>query len=351
MQKNKLSTVIIFFLLGAVCSTIISYTRKSTSEKKNQISPATKVKIALITRLSSYHEGAIKGFTDSVSTLFKGIDCSVRRYILAKRDLQLAASLIDEAVADRPDLIVTIGALLSQTARSVTSKRGKQIPVVFIGATNPIKLGLLENINSPNTNMTGINMTDIGEDMAVQVMKILKPYAKHVLLPYSPLSSGGEVEQHVFNAKEVLENQGTKVTLIPVDELSEVLPKIRGLISSADTVMYLPGCLVEEAAEGLIKLCNQHGVSLFANQPQTVKQGAAFGYGTDTSILGAKACEIARSILIEGKDPKNIPVQFMDFGRRTAVNLDAAKQQNLHIPEELLFFISRGVIYKDGKEV
>lgn len=344
--KQALSYIAVF-IIGLASSVILNRIQRTPNV---EIKASRKIKIALLTRLSSYHEGAVAGFKEAVTTEFPDEECEVKRFILTKRDLQLASSLVDEAVAGNPDLIVSVGALLSQTARSVTQRRKQDIPVIFVGATNPVSLGLVESLEQPQTNMTGINMTDVGEDMPVQVLHFLKPDARHVLLPYSPLSSGGEVEQHVFHAKMVLESKGTRVTLIPVDELSEVLPKVRGLISTADTVMYLPGCLVEEVAEGLIKLCTQHGVSLFANQPLTVKQGAAFGYGTDTRILGAQACKIAKAILIDKQKPENMPVQFMDFGRRTAINLDAARKQNLQIPRELLFLISRGIIYQNGEE-
>lgn len=343
-------TLFVFLACSLVGSIALFMKSKHIINSAKSIEQNNIYKIAFITKTAPYHDAAARGFKDAArsddTTTYE-----IRTYITEGQQKTLSTSILEEAVATNPDLICVAGATLSQVARSVTAKRQNPIPVLFIGATDPVGLGLVDSLDKPATNMTGINIVDGDEDKSVFVMKALKPEARHVLLPYCPLASGGDVERQAFYAKSFLENRGTRVTLIPIYKLPEIIPKVKGLIQSADTVMYLPGCLVDEAAEGLIKLCNQYHVSLFANQPLTVKQGAAFGYGTDSYIIGKEAYTIAKRIVVDKEKPQNIPVRFISNGRRVAINLDAAKQQNLEVPEELLFFISRGIIYQDGKEV
>lgn len=301
-------------------------------------------KVALFTKATTYHENAMHGFMEELRRE-KEVDFEVKIYWTESQNQALSTALVEEAISEGCDAICPIGALLSQVAYTLTNKREKPIPVIFMGASDPESLGLVRSVESSGNNVTGVNMNNKNDFMSVHIFHLLKPDAKHVLLPYCSLASGGNVEEEAYYVKEFLEKRGVRVTLIPIYRLPEILDRVRSLIYNADTVMYLVGCSVTQVADGLIKLCDQHGATLFCPDPALVRSGAACGFGPDSELVGRRGFHVMRKVLVDGIRPTDIPVEFLEKGRRIAVNLTAAKKQNLRVPEDILLCLSRGVVY------
>ncbi|HWL93953.1 MAG TPA: ABC transporter substrate-binding protein, partial [Phycisphaerae bacterium] len=64
----------------------------------------------------------------------------------------LAAELVDLNV----DIIVAVGALSAQAAGRVTTKT----PIVFSAAIDPVAIGLVESLDRPGSNITGVISAD-----------------------------------------------------------------------------------------------------------------------------------------------------------------------------------------------
>ena len=88
------------------------------------------------------HAGFVEG--DSVSILYRSADNEIDRFPA------LAMELARRAVA----LIVTVGNAASLAAKNATAT----IPVLFVSADNPVKLGLVPSLARPGGNLTGVNL-------------------------------------------------------------------------------------------------------------------------------------------------------------------------------------------------
>ena len=94
------------------------------------------------------------------------------------------APLLEELVARHPSVIVvssTRGALAAQAAT-------KSVPVVFVGASDPVTLGLVASLSHPGGNVTGLSWA--GEDgtigKIVDHLKVLLPNAQRIGFLFNP---------------------------------------------------------------------------------------------------------------------------------------------------------------------
>ncbi len=77
-------------------------------------------------------------------------------------------SLLDELVATKLDLIITVG----YPAALVAKQRSGMLPVVVIGAGDPVATGLVESLSRPGGHVTGV--TEIAADLSAKRLELLK---------------------------------------------------------------------------------------------------------------------------------------------------------------------------------
>jgi putative ABC transport system substrate-binding protein len=75
-------------------------------------------------------------------------------YRWAENRYERLPALAADLVARRVAVLVTPGDIAPAAAKSATSS----IPIVFIVASDPIKLGLVASLNRPGGNITGVSM-------------------------------------------------------------------------------------------------------------------------------------------------------------------------------------------------
>ena len=89
-----------------------------------------------------------------------------RRFAAGRRE-RLGA-FASELIALKPDLILTQG---GQSAEAI-SKSTHDIPVVIIGAGDPIGTGLVEGLSRPGGNVTGV--TEVSTELSAKRLQLLK---------------------------------------------------------------------------------------------------------------------------------------------------------------------------------
>jgi len=243
-------------------------------------------------------------------------------------DLIAVNAACNEALDSDVDSVICIGIRCAKGMVQTSRKRLSKKPVIFLGVLDAVKYELVESMERPGGHITGIESnhpTDSSFNMA-DLLLAIKPRAVNILFPYSMLAGGHESKAPII--KEACARIGIHVTLLPIYNLNETLSQVAGLLPHHDTLMYLEADGVAIYGPGLGKLASQHNVTMFAGSIDGIKD-SALSYAADPACLADNAFEITKDILINKKNPGDIPVQQATVARNLIINTRLCKEQDL----------------------
>jgi putative tryptophan/tyrosine transport system substrate-binding protein len=216
------------------------------------------------------------------------------------------------------------------TAKAVTST----IPMVFIGASDPVALGLVASFNHPGGNVTGVRLT-AGELPAKQIELLheLVPAAIKIGLLVCPRFPDAEQQYAVI--LEAARSIGTTPIVERVTAESEFEPSfIRFQRERVDAVLPITNVFFASFSERLATLALRAGLPLFGQNRHYPDTGSLASYGTNTPDVIRQAGTYVGRIL-KGEKPSDLPVlQPTKFD--LVINLKTAKALGLTISPTLL---------------
>jgi putative ABC transport system substrate-binding protein len=117
-----------------------------------------------------------------------------------------------ELVNLSPDVLVSSTTVLA----AALAERTRQIPIVFIGASDPIQSGFSDGLAKPSRNMTGfINHSPGLPSKSIQLLKEIKPEIRRVTVIHDPDQGSGRFLFSVQNARAKQEAQSSSNTKRP----------------------------------------------------------------------------------------------------------------------------------------
>jgi putative ABC transport system substrate-binding protein len=301
--------------------------------------------------------------SDNIEKIAAGIVHGIRdqapddveiQYLHAGGDRIQLQAVIEKAVNEDVDMIVTIGTASTQMAKETTIKRNKLIPVVLCGTGDPIKTGIVSSFENHGGHVTGYCIAgfDFVKPMIDQ-LKVFAPRVKKILIPYDPTALGGTLEEYRLHIGNELEQRGYEVADVKVYHTNEVVEKVQPFIDSCDMIWVLPDITVLEAMEGLGKLCEQYQkYSYVTMNLMHLARGAALAFGYDIYELGVDSGRYVRRIL-NGEKPQDLPVLTLQPSRfKIGINIENARKQGMlpHIDPALLYVMGHGVVIASTPE-
>ena len=247
----------------------------------------------------------------------------------ANGNKSLLRAQAEEIVSGRYDLIFTIGASCSQMISELSQKRKMQMPQVFTAIDS---LEFAQRLRASGL-ATGVylELNYLGE---MDMLHQLKPTAKKLLLVYDP-SQGTGLEKFKLQIANYITKYGMSLDAVEVYQASEIQAKVTARLAEADVLLVLVDNTVVAGIDALIALCNRYGVTLLASDLASGQKGAALAYGVTEYESGKAAAYKAHEILVNAKQPANIPLEAL-ANFRTAINRDTMQLQNLVVSEETL---------------
>jgi putative ABC transport system substrate-binding protein len=243
----------------------------------------------------------------------------------ADGDLARLPGLAAELVSLRPDVIVAISTSATAAAWNATSS----IPIVMMGAGDPIGSGFVKSLARPGGNITGLSY--VSPDFSAKSLELLRsvvPSAKRiaVLMRDNPTHASLLREIHA-------PAQTWGLTIVPITAVGPAVEqafekieseKCDGLIVLAEP--RVTRRIVDLAAKA--RLPAMYQMSVFA------RMGGLLSYSPDDIDLFRRAAVYVDRIL-KGAAPAELPVeQPTKFELR--INLKTAKELGLTIPESIL---------------
>jgi len=258
---------------------------------------------------------------------------------------QLMHAQVTQVFDSDADLIFTVGGGLASLVQKASVKKQSHKPIICSAVADPLQLGLVQSFTKPEGHVTCI-VDKTAFDEQITLLLALKPTTKHVLLVYDVTQGGGLAGERDALA-QALEQRGVNLKTLEVATPAEVYAKTAAMIAGCDVVLILKDHTTVSAVDALIKLCNQHGVTLMTSDLDSGAKGAALSFGLEEAAFGERGAAVARTILEDGVAVGDIPCQTP--GRHyLQINPIACKQQGMVLDGEQLLLL-RATRVLEGK--
>ncbi len=246
----------------------------------------------------------------------------------AQGDMATLNSLVDSAVTDRADLIITLSTPTLQAA----IQRGGSTPIVHTFVSNPLIAGVGKSDTDHRANVTG---SYGGSDCVgmIQLIKQIMPNAKRI----GALSTPGEVNA-VYNYDLLVRaaaDAGYELETVGANGPTEVGDAAQALCGRRIDLLCIPNSnLVASCYPSIAKAARQARLPVFGFFGSLTKQGALLALARDYHDMGRDAGQIAARV-IRGESPAIIPLQ-PTTRNKLMMNLETAKTLGLTIPSGLI---------------
>ncbi len=259
-------------------------------------------RIAMITLvetplLEKAESGVEMGLLDS--GLKSGEDFVIRKYS-AQGEIGQLPQIIEAAVRDRPDLIITI----TTPALIAAAHRVKDIPLVFTVASDPEKLNLFAH-GRPD-NICGIH-DDPPLDLLLEMARRHDPGLSVVGTVYDPAQMNAIIS--VEKLREAGKQQGVHVLEATASTSPELGMAAQSLIQrGAQAIILSADNLVYTGFPAIYRAAQSADIPIFTTEPELIEMGATGAIGDNFYSWGRESGKMAAQV-IAGISPANLPIR------------------------------------------
>jgi putative ABC transport system substrate-binding protein len=242
------------------------------------------------------------------------------------------AGIADGFVEDKVDLILAIVSVSALAAKEATD--GTDIPVVFAPVTDPLGIGLVERLDQPGGNITGV--TTGSEARRLEWLVEVAHDIKRVYVPYNPddpsASAGLGVAQTAAAELEI--------ELVPYAARDDaaMVAAANEIPLDVDALFILPDNVAIAHNDEFVAAALARDLPFSSPTTEQVEKGALVSFGVNLFEVGRQAARLADQIL-QGQSPAELPVEQAEFF--LTINLKTAEAIGLAIPDEILSQASR----------
>jgi len=265
-------------------------------------------------RAAGYSEGR------NLAIEYRASDGRAGRYSSLAQELQQAGV----------DVLIARGTQAALGARSVT----RDMPIVALGVNDPVDTGLVDSLERPGGNVTGIAflIKDL-ETRRVDVLRALAPKTRRVA---GLMNMGNPAIAHAWKMAEQAA-RGFKLDTVLVDvrkrsQIEAAFATVRQ--HEADAVIVQLGTLGAPQRESVVELAARHRLPAIYTARQYVDTGGLVSYGVDAGQLFFRAATFVDK-LVKGAKPGEMamepPPKF-----ELVINRKTLRSLELVIPPDLL---------------
>ena len=235
-----------------------------------------------------------------------------------------------ELVRLAPDIILAMAPPSVMAVRKVS----RNIPIVFAGVTDPVGLGIVQNLARPGGNATGFLSAEFGFSAKwLELLKEVTPGIRRVIV-LTELDNPGAAPQFAA-IQTVAPSVGVELTLLGSNDNGTIERGIGDFARSGnDGLIALRLSQVIAHRKVIIKLAAQHRLPAVYPLHIFATDGGLISYGPDVVDDFRKAAVYVDRIL-KGEKPADLPVQA-PTKFELVINLKTAKALGLTVPPSLL---------------
>jgi putative ABC transport system substrate-binding protein len=253
----------------------------------------------------------------------------------ANGNRQAVPALADELVASGPDLLFAPGDDGVQMLR----QRTKTIPIVFAISVDPVGNGLVESLQRPGGNVTG--MTNQLRELGPKRLQLLKeafPRVAHVGVPYEPNDVASTAQAKTV--EDAAKSLGMRTTLIELRQAADIEPAFKRA-AALGVQAYLPvaGPLAVGQRQAIVDQVLSARLPAIYVVAQFSEAGGLMSYGPNIPDNFRRAAGFVDKIL-KGATPGDLPTQQpTEF--EMVINMKTAKAMGFTIPQSVMLRATR----------
>lgn len=235
-----------------------------------------------------------------------------------------------ELMAFEPDVILTSGA---STVGSVLPTI-RNVPLVFVGAADPVGAGFVDSLAQPGGNATGFTSYEYSmSGKWLELLREIAPTVKRVAVLRDPAISAGVGQ---FGAIQTAASSlGVELHAVNVRDSVEIERSLAAFArAGGGGLIVTTSALVLAHRDLIVSLAAQHRLPAIYYASFWVAGGGLLSYGPDYLDQYRRAAAYVDRIL-RGEKPASMPVQA-PTKYQLAINLKTAKALGIPIPPLLL---------------
>ncbi len=312
MKKTFMALALVLALLAGCASPGTSKPAETTSQETTGqettvqetsiTGPATdKTFVIGISQLVEHPalDDARRGFEEGLKEL--GVNAEIQ-YQNAQGEIPNAATIAQKFTSDGVDLIFAIATPAAQSAQQVTT----EIPIVFSAVTDAVEAGLVKSNENSENNITGTSDA-APMDRQLALFKALNPEAKTIGILYSTSEANSMIQ--VETAKEIGKGLGLEIVEVGISTLNDLPQAADSLVKKVDGIYTLTDNTVATSVNVVAEKAIEAGLITVAAEDAHVKSGILVTDGLSYYELGRQSAVMAKSILVDGKKPAELPVE------------------------------------------
>jgi putative ABC transport system substrate-binding protein len=248
------------------------------------------------------------------------------RYADNERDrlLGLASELVTRQAA-----AIVANSLAARAAKTVTTT----VPIVFVSGEDPIRSGLVDSLNRPSGNVTGV--TFLTSPLAAKQIELLHefvPGAGSIAVLLDP--NNVEFQIALKDVEAAARALGHRVVVVRASSDVEIEAGFATITQAGASALFVgPGALLASKRRLIVALAARHAIPAMYPIRDFVTAGGLISYGT--SFTGAyRQAGVYLGRILKGAKPADLPVvQPTKF--ELVINLGTAKALGIKVPVTL----------------
>lgn len=329
LAMKKLSLGVVLILLASAVLLLSDWAQRGGSPGGTGVNKKWVVNLLEYVNVGDSEEsekGIVEGLRTSGLVQGRDYDITIRN---AQGDISTLNALVDAAITDRADLLMTLS---TPTLQATIRKAPARVPIVFTFIADPVTAGAARSLTDHLPNVTGVPTGSADQEVLLLLRKCM-PNVRRIgtIIVPSEVNMVYNRDKLVASARKM----GIEVVSVPASTSSELPDAALALCGmNIDAVCQVAGNLTTSGFTTIARAARQAGLPAFGFMSAQAEQGAVAVVARDYYDAGTNAAKLAIRVM-RGENPASIPLEPLRKNR-TIVNLPAARAVRLAIPESVL---------------
>ncbi len=274
-------------------------------------------------------DAAYQGFVDGLAEqgFVDGQNITID-YQNAQGEQANCVTIAQKLVNDNDDLILAIATPAAQAVANLT----KRIPILITAVTDPADAKLVKSNELPGTNVSGTSdLTPVAEQ--IKLAKQFVPDLETIGLLYCSSEQNSLFQINI--AKKTCDEMGIKYIEATVSNSNEIQQVVQSLVGKVDALYAPTDNMIAAGMATVALVATPAKLPVFCGEEGMVQSGGLATYGINYYELGKQTANQAVAILRDGKNPAEMPIEYLATCD-LSVNMDTAAAIGITIPAEIM---------------